>query len=436
MRSSLVTGIAAVLLVTILGGLAGWYAYLRTHATAIRASDTARGFTSGADFLGLGSGGTSAGGILSANPGVTSGVGDSSATSSSSATSTSRVDTLSDSLSATGEAVFSAATPPTTPRFWKAGKTPVAGFAFVTVNGHPLLQYVERATGNIFSMDPWSGNTERLTNTLHPKTAEAYFADSAVIERSLSEKGIETVTGTIGRTATTSAYIFSALENNILSAAANPSLNGILYVRPNGSGSDIVMAAADGSRQKVIYSSPLSNWKTFLIPGHTIIAQRPGDGIPGYAFEVTKNGLKRILGDIPGLEILPRASSTALIWSSSSAEGTRLFTQPNATSTAVQVSLRTYAEKCAWAPQDGSLTAYCAVPHGALPRGFLDQWHQGASFTSDAFWQVDASAGSSQALYTSDDDVDVRNPQVDQTGTFLAFINGRDDSLWVLRIHK
>jgi hypothetical protein len=356
--------------------------------------------------------------------------------SSSSTATTSRDETLADSLSATGGSAFSSTTPPTTPRFWRAGKTPVAGFSFVTVNGHPLLQYVERTTGNIFSMDPWSGAVERLTNTLRPKTAEAYFTKTTIIERSLNDKGIETVAGTIGRTATTSAYLFSALENNILAVSTDPYLSSMLYVRPSGSGSDIVMAAADGTGQKVLHSSPLSNWQPVVLPGHTIIVQRAGDGIPGYAFEVTKNGLKRIIGNVPGLEMLPHASSTTLLWSSSSQNGTQLFTRTNATSSAIQVSLRTYAEKCAWSPQKGSFTAYCAVPHGSLPPGFLDEWHQGASFTSDAFWQVDASAGSSQALYATEEDVDVRHPQVDETGTFLAFINGRDDSLWVLRIRK
>lgn len=432
MRTSLITGITAAILVTILGGFAGWYAYLRTHASSIKAADVARGFSTGTNFLGIGSGGgVSPGDIALGDAGVTS---DASSTTGQASSTASR--SGSTSAEAGFLSRFSTSTPPTTPRLWHAGKTPIAGFAFVTIDGHPYLRYVERATGYIFSADPWTGDAERLTNTLHPKTAEAYFSEDIILERALSDAGIETLTGVVGRTATTSAYLSTALENNITAISAHPSLGDILFVRPTPSGSDIVSSLADGSKARVVYTSPLSGWQPIRIPGHSLIVQRPSDGVPGYAFEIGKSGTRSILGGIPGLQILPRASSTALLWSSSG-DGLRLYSQPNMDSTPSPISLKTVVEKCVWGPQSSSaLIAYCAVPRNNVPPRFLDLWHQGAHFTSDAWWQIDASAGSSQALYATDEDIDVRDPQVDDTGTFIAFINGRDASLWVLRIVK
>jgi hypothetical protein len=94
------------------------------------------------------------------------------------------------------------------------------------------------------------------------------------------------------------------------------------------------------------------------------------------------------------------------------------------------------AEKCVWAPgaASASLFAYCAVPHTFSNSSFLDEWHQGVFFTEDTWWQIDAIAGATQALYASQDHPDVRNPQIDPSGKFIAFIDGRDSSLWVLRV--
>jgi hypothetical protein len=58
--------------------------------------------------------------------------------------------------------------------------------------------------------------------------------------------------------------------------------------------------------------------------------------------------------------------------------------------------------------------------------------------TSDEFYEVDASAASTTLLYDPSGDtsaqLDVEDPSVDPSGQYIAFINAKDQSLWVLRI--
>lgn len=425
MRTSLATGIAAALIVTVLGGFMGWYAYLRTHASQIQAADTARGFTTGAKFFGLGGSGAPA----------TSDESQSSSTFLGSTFLGSLLAGGSQAVSDSTSTPLATSSPAKTPRLWRAAKTPIAGFGF-TYNNTAKIRYVERATGYIFETDPWTGEVSRLTNTLNPKTQEAFFPSDTIIERSLGENGITTRSGTVGRSATSSAYLSTTLAANIRALAAYPALSSILYVQQSGSGSDVVSAAADGSQAKVLFSSPLVGWSPILVPGHTVIAQFASDGVPGSAYDIRKDGsLAALVSNIPGLMVLPRASSTALLWSTADGRSLTLFARTSDTASAATLSLKTVAAKCVWAPQSGSsMFAYCAVPH-ALPAGaFLDPWHQGALFTSDAWWQIDVGAGATQALYADENDIDVRDPQIDESGRFIAFLNGRDGSLWVLRI--
>lgn len=427
MKGSLLTSAALVVLVATLGGLTGWYFFLRTHSQSIRAADSARGFsdTSIPGILGAGiapttgsAGVTPAGGIASTS--------DLQASATTGATSSVLASLSSSTTSA-----------PATPRYWHAAKTPVAGFGFVKSSTGYVIRYAERATGYVYSADPWTGDVERLSNTLRPKTQEAYFASSTVIERSFENGTLDTWSGETGRTATSTALIGGSLGPSIASVSLNPLTASLFTIRASGGGAEGVISLPDGTRSRSVFSSTLTGWKPISIPGHTIVVQKASDGVPGYAYEIGKTGsLTKLVGNIPGLMVLPKASSTSLMWSSSRGGIVSLFAQASTSAPSQQLSLSTIAEKCLWAPQSlsSAIFAYCAVPRTIASPRFLDEWHQGLLFTEDSWWQVDAAAGASQALYTSSDRPDVRDPQIDPTGRFIAFIDGRDSSLWVLRV--
>lgn len=435
---------AAGLLAVIVGGLTGWYFFIQTHSDAIRAADAARGFSTGGLLGTPGISGAPGGPDAASSSGVTF-LGQSGQGAPLGNTFLNPDGTLgvADPEGATSTGQRATSTPPQTPQLWHTTKTPVAGFGFVTSeDGTTLVRYAERATGFVFSADPWSGETARLSNTLHPKTQQAYFADETIIERSIGERTLDTFVGTIERTATSSALVGDTLPAYVLAMAVRPDTGDIFYIRPSTTGAEGVVAAEDGTKAKTVFSSPLSNWKPIYLPGRIVVTQLSSDDVPGYAYEVGSNGaLSLLVGNVPGLMVAPRASSSAILWSSSSRGTLSLFSRISASSEASQLGIKTIAEKCVWAPsvsdrENAPLFAYCAVPRTAPGSGYLDALHQGVVTTSDAWWQVDARAGASQALYASGESPDVRNPQIDPSGRFIAFIDGRDSSLWVLRIAK
>ncbi len=388
-----------VLLVVMLGALAGWYFFLHSSSAATQATDAARGFSTG----------TTPGSVFGQSP---SGPG------------------------ANTSATSSTQEPP---QMWRVSAAPAAGIGFATSTQGERVRYAERATGYIFDADPQTGGLTRLSNMLMPKTYQASFASGGrVIERSVDSTGaITTFAGNIIAGTSTSLTGVS-LAKNLLAVAPSGKSGGIVYLAPSGSGVSVVSAGWDGSKSTVLYSSPLSGWRLWALDdGRTLIAQKAADGFTGYAYSVQNGSLAALTPALPGLTVLPRSGSGAIIFGASSGGTPVLFTQLSASSSAVRLPIATVADKCLWAP--GTLpVAYCAVPQTAPSGNFLDAWYRGEVHTSDVWWRVDASTGQAQLIFTppSNMPVDVINPVMDPGGEYIAFLNNDDLTPWVLRLNK
>jgi hypothetical protein len=121
----------------------------------------------------------------------------------------------------------------------------------------------------------------------------------------------------------------------------------------------------------------------------------------------------------------------------------------------VSLPIKTISEKCVWAPsnapQSGApgghsvaqnviagkeLVAYCAVPVSPVSGTYLRDWYRGAVHSEDSWWKVDVSAGTVERIFSPDANLslDVENPSIDGNGSYIAFMNAADKSLWMLRI--
>lgn len=435
-KSVAITSYALVgIMVAILGGLSGWYLYLRSETGTTQRADTARGFSSAIPSFNGTQGSTATnngagpdfpvpgpGGLAAAQGG--------------------------------GGAATTSIISYATPRLWHAEQAPAAGFGFVYTSTGLQLYYVERSTGYVFAADPRTGNTVRLTNTLRAKTQEASFdKNGGVIERSIGDDGsIITFSGSIASTTAQDGspkiLLGKTLEKNIVQLSGNALLASLFYLRRDTSGTTGLVAQWDGTKQKNVFSSPVGSWRPLLLDdGRTIVVQAASDNVSGYAYEIKKDGSWEEIAAGVGLTIAPRPFSTALLYGLSAGDSLSLFARPSAQATAVRLSIKTIADKCAWVPaptnatpeKPGRLTAYCAVPLSTPRGGFLDAWYQGAVHTTDAWWTVDAGGGSAQLLYAPQSEgkgADVLDPVVDPTGTFIAYRDASDQSLWLFRINK
>ncbi|MDO8514465.1 MAG: hypothetical protein Q7S50_02895 [bacterium] len=453
--------ILAALIVLMLGGLSGWYFFLRTQSQTSLSQDEARGYGVEAP---LGDAGGNASQLLSpapeSSPAPTN-VGFLSRVWNVLTGESAIVPALSTSGSFGGDfgkllgtdtsvqARTSTAPPPKNrpPQLWHVVSAPVAGIAFSKNSARPVLRYVERSNGYVFEADPETGTVIRMTNTLMPKIYEALVMGSGhVYERSIDGSGdIATFAGSIQVASSTGGGARDAvsplsgvmLAKNILSLVVNPKSGELFYLTRNEAGTAGFRAQWNGEKPKQVFSSPIVHWRPlWLSDGRIILTQAAADSVSGYSYELKGDGtLVPLLRIIPGLTILPRASSSALVWGRSEDGALTLFTRLSANTSAVEVPLRTIADKCVWS-LGTTAVVYCAAPQGVVSRDFLDEWYRGAAHSSDAIWRIDVSAGSSELVYTPDAGapVDVMDPIIDGSGNYISFINATDRSLWLLRL--
>ncbi|MDO8561987.1 MAG: hypothetical protein Q7S05_04150 [bacterium] len=424
-------------------GLGGWYFFLNQQTQTITATDTSRGLgTSDSSFASAV--GNTYDNIVS---GITTLIG---------GNGTSTVETNNGAP----------------PQLWKITKTPVAGMAFVDNAASTKLYFAESSTGYILTADPGTGAIARITNKLFPKTYEVVFGrGGSVVLRSIDEEGVITnFSGTLSRVGTTTSEVKAGditftgknLERNIQGIVSAPYTREILYVRRSPSGGALgVRSSWDGTKQKTVFSSPLSGWEPVsLLDGATFFVLRPADNVPGFAYKLGSDGsLSKEVGDVPGLTFLPNASSTAILYGASANGELALFARVRSDATAFSLPIRTVADKCVWSTEVTSptqstttpkvstkkpvpvvkpLVAYCAVPQFIVSNTFLNDWYRGAIHTSDSWWRVDVSAGTVELLLSPSpsETIDVEDPAMDDSGRYIAFTNARDKTLWILRIAK
>ena len=415
-NSNIFKYILAGIVVVILGGVAGWYVFIQRQIATTQATDAARGLGTTAPSFSSGSGQS---GVFGGSAGNSSGF---------TVSGTSTIQT--------GNAGSAA------PRLWHITTSPVAGIGFSASS--TLLYFVERSNGNMLSADQSLSKITRITNTLFPKVYEAYFSDDgSVVLRWITDAG--SISTFAGHAASTSREVGApgelegiALASNIASIAVKSNTSQLFWLLPGGlNGVTGITSDWKGGSQKKLFASGLRGWRTTWLPdGMIYLLQNPTDDLPGYAFRLSTSGtLTPVLSGIPGLTVLPRTNSTALLYGSSAGGLLSLYTQTDDTASPVRLSVRTVADKCVWAPGK-ALVAYCAVPQSLSSAAFLRGWYSGALHTADAWWKIDASAGTAEIVYRPDSNLtlDVENPVIDSTGNYIAFMNGVDESPWMLRI--
>ena len=399
-------------LVLLMGGLTGWYLYLHSKTSSTQAVDIARG-------------------LYAPPPTFSGNLGSTAANTSDAGVPTGGI------------------TQPNTPiqRLWQVDHGPVAGMAF-DLPAKPTasstdLYFVERANGYVFVGNAQTQKTMRLTNTLMPKIYEALFAPAqkGVILRSLDTNGaITTFAGSFASTtvATSSAPLALSgryLPTNISHIIVDPKSGALFYLTPTAAAYGVTGTSVswNGTKSKQVFSSTLANWQPQYVGTQIALIESPADDLPGYAYALKSGGaLSLLFGPVPGLEILPNPQGDAFLYSASSLGTLSLYAQVGKKAPAL-LPIKTIAEKCVWAPGK-SLMVYCAVPGNVASAHFLSDWFQGAVHTADTWWQIDTSEGTAQVFYTMSRALDVQDPQIDPTGNYIAFINGSDQSLWMLRI--
>ncbi|MFW0871392.1 MAG: hypothetical protein ACKKL4_02980 [Patescibacteria group bacterium] len=308
------------------------------------------------------------------------------------------------------------------------------------------IRYVELGTGHIYEASTFNRDITRLSNTTIPRINEAQFV---TLDRILMR-----YTDDLGN-----YKLFSAeLADNASPSASTPKRlqgiflpDGVRYidVSPEGklvwlqnmsNGVRVVTTNALGENQKQIYSSPLSEWRIGWYGSNNEVLLQSTPSYESYGMAYTldaSNGSLRPYGEArKALGVLPTPDRKRALVSLKADGQTRLFLWRQESNEYVDLTPRTFVEKCVYASVRDEF--YCASPISPIARAEPDLWYQGVSSYRDDIWVIDGQTGASELALSpsglSDDPIDIIDLAISPDEQFLYFRDKDTRSLWTFQI--
>lgn len=330
--------------------------------------------------------------------------------------------------------------------------TATAGYSPSVQSGQTAVQFVERATGNIFETAMEDMRRGRLSNTLIPKVQEAFWGDAnrSIVYRYIKEGGsiatyvIKTPNPNRAKiesqdATTTNPLIGSFLSENILNVLTSSDTKNLFYLtRTPEFASRVALGNVFNFEKNTsvkVFQSPFSEWLPVYFDGKTVLLQtKPSQNVPGFLYSVSiPNGEpQKIIGGVEGLTTLPSPDLQKILYSKSTRGGVALYIYNRKDKTTLAIDLATLPEKCVWSTD--SINFYCAAPTYIPSAEYPDSWYQGGVSFDDAVWKVDSTAGTITAVFSPGSfaapKMDMKNLMLSSSKDFLFFINKTDSTLW------
>ena len=262
------------------------------------------------------------------------------------------------------------------------------------------------------------------TGNYDQPTIDAINADCAKIQADFTAKnsGPVTLSG-------------SLLQSNILRGAVSPDGSQVFFLEPGSTGVLGIVSNIDGSNQKQVFKSPLTEWMPQWVNKTTIamttLASTNADGYL-YFLNPTTGNFQKILGPIRGLTTLVDPTGTTVLYSQSTDTGfsTKLYTL--ATGATQNLTVITLPAKCTW---ESSSNIICGVPQ-SIPKGqYPDNWYQGTVSFGDDIWSVNVPTASATDIFSPSQQFDMIKPQMSPDDQYFYFINKIDGTLWSYRLN-
>ncbi len=324
----------------------------------------------------------------------------------------------------------------------KLSSEPVSGAGTLDVKAGTIVRYMEKATSHIYETELFSPKNGRVTNTTIPIVYDSIWGNknNSFIARYLSEDNqtINTYSFTIKQTSTTTDGSIGGitLPNKIDDVSVNGGL--VFYLQKNDSLSEGYISGFDGTKKKLIWSSPMRELLSQFVNQKVVaLTNKPAPTLFGYLYfvDTTNGSFQRILGDIYGLSTLVNGSATLVIYLDQGVNNFGLSVYDVKNKTLTKTSPSTFPEKCVWSTKENSVV-YCAVPSDTLDQSSLTNWYMGINQYKDNIWKYDLKNNTSNMIENLSGDsgqsIDVTKPLLSENEQYLVFINKIDNSLWSL----
>jgi len=397
---------AAALILGMGVGLLSWYWFIAREQSVVTTADSGRGFATGVPTFG--------GGLGSTNLNTQSTFG----------TETQIEDNQDESSPA--------------PRLWNVSSVPTAGISlFNPTSSTTLAYFIERVSGNIFSADPATGKVTRVTNTLIPYVYEAVWVDDThILVRHIDKTGgVATLLGRIEQSTSSqniSTLNGTYLERGIVTVTANQQNHSFFTLAPTSDGYvGTVTSVEDEVAPKRVWKSSVGGWRSsWGDSSHISLLQKGAQGITGsmYLIDPEKREGSPVITGVAGLSAVVAPNGKDVVYSESYVGS---FTTYLRTDGVVRkLGFKTLGEKCVWNAEGTVL--YCAVPETLPDTPLPDAWYRGeVHFTDRWTGQADLLVSPSSDFGV---DVDVIDPNIDVTGSYISFIDGQSGTPWMVRI--
>ncbi len=330
------------------------------------------------------------------------------------------------------------------PRLRQVSAAPVSGFGVIERNGDTIIQYMDRATGNIYETYASTTAVSRISITTVPRIEEAlWLGDKHVIMRYLDQDGT-IVTFSANVSSSTDATHPGELSGtflpaNITTLTARPDGKQIFYMTKDASGAHGFTANIDGSKVVTVFESPFSSWQAQWAATSTIILTTNASAeAPGVTYALSPTGaLTRLIGPFAGLTAKANDTGATVFFSRSQdtsfVSGFYSLKQGFVAASAIP----SLTEKCTWGSQS-TTTMYCGAESAPTASTYPDNWYQGITSFNDDIWALDATGKPAQLLEISSNSIpgglDLIHPKTDAHTQYLVFMNKNDLSLWSLQL--
>lgn len=332
-----------------------------------------------------------------------------------------------------------------TKRLRKIWSEPVAGAGVVDVKPGTVIRHVETATGHIYETELFSANQARISNKTIPLIYSAVWnnKNKNFIAQTLKEdnKTINTSVLTVKDISSTTEREVSGydLGDNISEIVLND--NSMFYLKQINSGTQGFVSAMDGLKRRQVWNSEIRELNVQFVSNQIVsLTTKPYKNIPGYSYTVNtgSGGVKRVLGNIPGLSTLMSPSASKIIYISQTSN-VDMFLYKVSDEASTKVSPTTFPEKCVWSKKDENIV-FCAVPRENLSGSSLNSWYMGDLSFTDDIWKFDLKQNTCSVISSLSDEggekIDVIKPILNTGEQYIVFINKIDGSLWSLDITK
>lgn len=312
---------------------------------------------------------------------------------------------------------------------------PVSGaYIYLDDEEKPTIRYVEKETGNIYEVPADSYNSTRITNTTIPGTHEAVWIDeNNIVLRYFSDGEIETFYAKLKPDATEQSLNGSFVDSWDKTSFDRESGNFFsLFESPNGS--TLTFGKIDASTKNILVS-PIKSWIPLQTEKGFFVQTAPNSSVEGSLFEIRSGQLNEVVGGLYGLSTsVNPAGNYAMIGFLSNGQNMLSVVDLNK-NVSRGLPIQTLTSKCAWHIN----VVYCGVPSN-LQSSLPERWSTGDDSFDDSIWKVDIENNVGNIVINPSKegvgDVDVWQPMVDETESYMIFINKRDLTLWSLRLKE